>query len=116
MQGENYFCGRDATAIYAENSDAPRGNVRLKDSRAGYVVSYLQASKEGGEAKRLGKGLCVNNYCTSGQQACAEQEGGPNRLERAKEFEKGFFFVGFELSSQLESAKTTERPRFAVRN
>ena len=40
----------------------------------GYVVSYLQASKEGGEARGLGKGLCVNNYCTSGQQACAGQE------------------------------------------
>src|SRR2546426_7838574 len=28
----------------------------------GYVVSYLQASKERGMPRQFGKGLCVNNY------------------------------------------------------
>src|SRR5216683_7310922 len=80
-----------------KNSDAPHRNERLKVPRAGYVVSYLQASRERGVARRFGKGLCVNNYCTDGHQVCTGQEGSPNRLERAKEFEKGFLFGWFKL-------------------
>src|SRR5713226_7037553 len=80
-----------------KNSDAPRRNERLKVPRAGYVVSYLQASRERGGSKAARKGLCVNNYCTDGHQVRIDQESSPNGLERAKEFEKGFLLGWFKL-------------------
>src|SRR5467141_583889 len=79
------------------SDDAPRRNDRLTVPRAGYVVSYLQASRERGVEKRFGKGLCVNNNCTRGQQNWDGRRRQPPRLERAKEFEKGFLVGGLEL-------------------
>src|SRR6266852_3510194 len=78
-------------------SDAPRRNERLHVPRAGYVVSYLKASRERGVGRRFGEGLCVNNYCTGGQQVCIHEEGSSNRLERAQKFEKRFLIGGLEL-------------------
>src|SRR5260370_14356904 len=88
------MAGRRPLASYSRESDAPRRNDRLTVPRAGYVVSYLQASRERGVEKRFGKGLCVNNNCTSGQQDWMDEEGSPNRLERAQELEKGFLIGG----------------------
>ena len=44
----------------------PRRDPRL-NGRAAYVVSYLQASKEGGVTKGYGGRLCVNNYRPKGR-------------------------------------------------
>src|SRR5260370_15110730 len=91
------MAARRPLARYSRESDAPRGNDRATVPRAGYVVSYLQASRERGVEKRFGKGLCVNNNCTSGQQDWMDEEGSPKRLERAKEFEKGFLIGWLEF-------------------
>src|SRR6267154_378719 len=80
-----------------EKIDAPRNNEHVKISWAGYVVSYLQTNKERGVERRFGKGLCVNNNCTGGQQACTDEDSTVNGLERAQEFEKSFLFGGLEL-------------------
>src|SRR5260370_4099918 len=90
------MAARRPLASYSRESDAPRRNDRLTVPRAGYVVSYLQASRERGVEKRFGKGLCVNNNCTSGQQDWMDEEGSPSRLERAQELEKGFLIGGSE--------------------
>src|SRR6266446_5725190 len=91
------MAARRPLASYSRESDAPRRNDRLTVPRAGYVVSYLQASRERGVEKRFGKGLCVNNNCTRGQQNWDGRRRQPPRLERAKEFEKGFLVGGLEL-------------------
>jgi hypothetical protein len=56
--------GKITTAVGGHNpskktrkSDAPRSKDGLKVPWAGYVVSYLQASKERGVGRRLGKGF-----------------------------------------------------------
>src|SRR5229473_3129343 len=95
-KAKSYY-GRPAATSYSRESDAPRRNDRLTVPRAGYVVSYLQASRERGVEKRLGKGLCVKNNCTSGQQDWMDEEGSPPRLESAQEFEKGFLIGGLEI-------------------
>src|SRR5437899_2482456 len=77
--------------------DAPRNNEPSKVSWAGYVVSYLQTSKERRIKGRFGKGLCVNNNCTGGQPDRIDEGGTPNGLERAQEFEKSFLIGGLEL-------------------
>src|SRR5260370_2184 len=91
------MAARRPLASYSRESDARRRNDRLTVPRAGYVVSYLQASRERGVEKGFGKGLCVNNNCTSGQQDWMDEEGSTNRLERAQELEKGFLIGGLEL-------------------
>src|SRR5204862_4764055 len=52
----------------------------LKDGDPGDVVSYLQASKERGSAKRFGKGPCVNNH--PAWQDRVEEDGGDAALDR----------------------------------
>src|SRR5258708_32376940 len=74
--------------------DAPRSNERSKTSWAGDVVSYLQTSKERRVKRRFGEGLCVNNYCTGGQQDRIDEGGSPNGRERQQEFEKSFLIGG----------------------
>jgi len=68
MEGGKNYDGRSAATIYSRKSDAPR-NESLKVSWAGYVVSYLQASKERGGARGFGMGLCANNY-PAGRAGC----------------------------------------------
>src|SRR6266853_3895325 len=57
---------------------------------------YRLAKKEQVQ-RRFREWLCVNNNCTGGQQVCIDEDGRPNRLERAQEFEKSFLIGGLEL-------------------
>jgi hypothetical protein len=63
----------------------------LKGSAAGYVVSYVQASREWKRKEAPGKRVCAKKHgsCPEGQ--------GPGLLEGAQEFEERLLFGGLQL-------------------
>jgi hypothetical protein len=64
----------------------------LKGSAAGYVVSYVQASREWKRKEAPGKRVCAKKHgsCPQGQ--------GPGLLKGAPEFKERFPFGGLKLS------------------
>jgi hypothetical protein len=81
-----------------EDGDTPRFSSFLMVHTLGYVVSYLEASRERGGARRFGKRLCANNYPAGRAGSVDRDEASLRRSQRAQEFEEGLLFRGFQLS------------------
>jgi hypothetical protein len=55
--GRIRMAARRPLAVFSRENDAPHDIEELKAPRAGYVVSYLQASRERGVGRGFGKGF-----------------------------------------------------------